>query len=94
MKYTRLFLVLLDPNAKDNGGLLEAQLGEANICQLQIGAWLVRSKKATSSDVSEALRIGKARPGIVVTAKYYAGYTDSRICETLESWQNAGTDGG
>ena len=94
MNYTRLFLVLLDPNAKDNGGLLEAQLGEANICQLQIGAWLVRSSKVTSSELSEALQIGEARQGIVVTAKYYAGYTNSRICETIDNWLNAGTDGG
>ena len=91
MSDTRLFVVLLGPKTNDAAELLEARLGKANICQVQAGAWLVRCDKHTSQQLAESLDITKNKEGLVVTAKHYAGYADSTVCETLEAWEGTST---
>lgn len=54
-------------------------MSEEDRCEVTKGVWFVNSPHKTSSDLSKWLAFPAVRQGIVVSAKYFAGFASSDI---------------
>lgn len=56
-------------------------------CEVRPGVWLVRSELSTSAEVSKFLKIDRNSLGIVVAAKNFSGFSESRVVDKIVAWE-------
>ena len=82
----RIFLLLADAGVEKQ---LDRTVGRRNWTELlRPGEYLVRAGEETTGDLAQRLGITRDEPGLILPFTTYSGFADTRIVETLESWED------
>lgn len=80
-----LYVVIEDPGSET---AVVDTIPAAERCEIRDRVWFVTSSKNTTEELSNHLKLdGTRRSGIIVSARFKAGFADTSVIEKLESWR-------